>query len=203
MQTSTMPFITEFLITIIIFLMAITIHEFSHAVMAYFLGDDTAKRSGRLTLNPLAHIDPFGFIFLVFFGFGWAKPVPMDSRNFTYPRLYSVISALAGPFSNLLIAYLFLLGAYHLPTTSVLLGFMKLGAWFNIMLGVFNLFPIPPLDGSHIIEALIPKSWKPGYYSFQRYSIFLLFFLFLLPQTQQLFLLAIQGTLALLQKLIF
>lgn len=179
------------LIALTTFLLAITFHEFAHAWSAYLLGDDTAKRFGRLTLNPLAHIDPVGLFCLLFFRIGWARPVPMDPGNFKYPRLYAMLSGLAGPLSNFLLALFFLYGvklvspAYMMqPPPHYFLEFFKLAAWINVMLGTFNLLPIPPLDGSHILHALIPPQWEYVYYKFQRYSIFILLILLLLPPFQ-------------------
>lgn len=176
------------LISFVIFLGAITIHEFSHALSAYLLGDDTARRYGRLTLNPIAHIDPLGLLCLVLFRIGWAKPVPMDPRNFAYPRFYSVLSALAGPASNFIMAIFFLFGIkltaplyFATPGTHLWLEFFRVSALVNVMLGTFNLLPIPPLDGSHIIQVLIPASWQYRYYYIQRYAMFFLLFLVMIP----------------------
>lgn len=182
--------VAQFFILIFAFLSAITIHEFSHALVAYLLGDDTAKRDGRLTLNPFAHIDPLGLLFLLFFRIGWAKPVPMDARNFSHPRLFSVLAGLAGPFSNFIFALFFLYIAHYLPSEHAPIALapayvtlLKMTVWINIMLGVFNLLPLPPLDGSHIVYALLPRRLQPLYYLVAQFSIFILLFLFLFPQT--------------------
>ena len=98
-------FVAQAAIMLPAFLIALTFHEFCHALMATYLGDPTARRAGRLTLNPVAHVDPFGLLFLVLFRIGWAKPVPFDQRNFKYPKLYSILTALAGPASNLFLAF--------------------------------------------------------------------------------------------------
>ena len=200
----------QLIISIIAFMSAITIHEFSHAFVAYLLGDDTAKRHGRLTLNPLAHIDPMGLLFLLIFKIGWATPVPMDPRNFRYPRLFSVLAGLAGPAANFVLALVLLYGIHYLPwhltTTTIALAFiplLKVAIWLNIMLGIFNLIPLPPLDGSHIIYALIPESWRPAYYRIARFSILILLFLFIMPQTQLALIHATEIVQNLLARLVF
>lgn len=153
------------------FFMAITIHEFSHALVSYLLGDETAKNAGRLTLNPVSHLDPFGLLFLFVFGIGWAKPVPMNMYNFAYPRFYAVLSALAGPLSNFILALVCMYLFKYIPleflgtnVASFITLFLKSSIQLNIMLGIFNLLPIPPLDGSHIINIFIPEGWRDKYY---------------------------------------
>lgn len=143
-------------------LLAITFHEYAHGRMAYHFGDATAKWQGRLSLNPLRHLDPIGTIALLLFGFGWAKPVPINPYNFRDYRSGLLWVSLAGPLANfgLALAALFLrfipikLGLYWAPY----LQFTETLAVFNVLLGVFNLVPIPPLDGSKILAALAPDN---------------------------------------------
>lgn len=142
-------------------IIAFTVHEFSHALAAELLGDPTPKMLGRLTLNPLSHIHALGFLLLMLTGFGWGKPVPYDPARLKNPRLGGVLIGLAGPFSNLLMACIALLGLSFLArqgmTPNTLLSvFLVFLAQFNIVLLVFNLLPIPPLDGSKVLLALIP-----------------------------------------------
>lgn len=174
------------------FLVAVSFHEFCHAFVAYLLGDDTAKRHGRLTINPLAHIDPLGLLFLLIFRIGWANPVPIDQRNFSYPRLFAIVTALAGPLSNFLIALLSFICIKYLPATLLSTGITitivqvcTAMASINIMLGVFNLLPIPPLDGSHIMTALLIKPFPKLVSWIYRYSLFILLALFMIPQMWQ------------------
>lgn len=171
---------------------AIILHEISHGVVALWFGDDTAKRAGRLTLNPIPHIDPFGSILLPalltisgFGAFGWAKPVPVNPENLRNPRAEMLLVGLAGPFSNFVLMVLSAVaaraayGAYtgtagriaDLPLTIQVLLFFALA---NLLLGLFNLLPIPPLDGSSLIERMLPARWLPGWYRFRPYGIVVL-----------------------------
>lgn len=170
---------------VIIFLI-LPFHEFAHAFVAYKLGDPTPKYEKRLTINPLASVDPIGSLALILFGFGWAKPVGVNPRNFKNPKRGMAIVALAGPLANLLaalvgtIAYI----AVALSTsTSMLMGFLSifLGSYIsiNILLAVFNLIPFPPLDGSRIIAAFLTDRAAHKYYAYQRY-FYMIFFVLML-----------------------
>ena len=161
-----------------------TIHEFSHALAALGEGDSTARRMGRLTLNPLKHIEPFGFVLLLLVGFGWLHPVPFDPRNLRHGRLGMAWVALAGPLSNFILA--FLLGALIrsgiVPDdlargnfTDFLGGLvLPLVIFFNLLMGVTSLIPLPPLDGSNVVGGLLPRVLYEPYLSFQRYGWLLL-----------------------------
>lgn len=173
------------------FLIALSFHEFSHALAATLLGDDTAKRQGRLTLNPFAHLDLFGTLFLIFFRIGWAKPVPFNIKNFKYPRIYSVLTALAGPAANFILAFVFYFFLKYLPffnfSQPVYTSFKQIFeaiAYINVMLGTFNLLPIPPLDGSHFLFALLYKRFDNVLMFLYRYSMWFLILLFFLPTTR-------------------
>ena len=147
------PEVLVLLIPVLLF--ALVFHEFSHGWVAYKLGDPTARNQGRLTLNPIAHLDPIGSMMILFVGFGWAKPVPVDSRYLANPRKDMMKIALAGPASNLLLAFLggilIRLTGYAGPLTSMLILFTQI----NISLAVFNMIPIPPLDGSQIFSGIM------------------------------------------------
>ncbi len=154
-------------------LIALTVHEYSHAYAAYKMGDDTAKNFGRLTLNPIKHIDPIGAICMIFLHVGWAKPVPINMRNFKNPRKGFAITAVAGPLSNLIMAFvsalLYLLTfallrdvvfesanfAFNLANNTLL--FLWIFHSINIGLAIFNLLPIPPLDGSRLLGLVLPE----------------------------------------------
>lgn len=152
-------------------LVAVTVHEFAHALVADRLGDPTARRLGRLTLNPLAHLDVLGTIFFVLFRFGWARPVPVNPRNFANPRQGMLQVALAGPLANVTVA--FAVGLFLKtqgppgPPWGQLAAMVVL---INVVLAVFNLIPIPPLDGSRILEGLLPVEQAIAYRRIQPYG---------------------------------
>lgn len=160
------------------FVAGLTLHEFSHALAASRLGDPTARAAGRLTLNPLAHLDFFGTIALVFAGFGWAKSVPVNPVHLRSPRRDMALIALAGPVSNVLLAAAislvlrFFVFPWMAPqlVSSLLPMILIQAVWINIILAVFNLIPIPPLDGSRILAGVVPESWNYGYQHVERYG---------------------------------
>ena len=155
------PQIIVLLIPALVF--SLSFHEFSHAWMAYRLGDSTAARMGRLTLNPLSHLDPVGSIALLLMGFGWAKPVPVDARYFRNPREDMVKVAAAGPISNIILAIIAALALRFLFGTGLLTNSIKtffiIFMQINITLAVFNLLPISPLDGSQILSPFLEKKF--------------------------------------------
>ncbi|MBU1107620.1 MAG: site-2 protease family protein [Candidatus Riflebacteria bacterium] len=176
-----------FLVPVI--LLSLTIHEYSHAMMADFLGDPTPRRMGRLSLNPLRHLELVGTLLLFFAGFGWAKPVIVDPANFRVPRRAMLSVALAGPFSNFLLAILGgallkalaeSLSVLALSPTSVLLLYKLCETIIiiNISLALFNLLPIPPLDGSRITSYFIPNKYRLQYRQFEELAPMLLLILF-------------------------
>jgi Zn-dependent protease len=188
-----------YVLSLCAFIIALTIHEFSHALCATLLGDPTAKRLGRLTLNPLAHIDPIGLILLILVRFGWAKPVPFDPRYFRYPRIFSILVGLAGPVSNLMLASISVLAFHHMPLTPLAMDFFQSMVWINVMLAIFNLLPIPPLDGSHFLRALLPNSLLPYYHRFEQISFIVLIILIVfVPQFSQVLFYCISKTVAFL-----
>lgn len=158
-----MQYLQSLLMSASAVLICLSFHEAAHAFAAFTLGDSTAKNRGRMTLNPISHIDPIGFFALLFFHFGWAKPVPIDYRNLKKPKLYSAIIALAGPISNFILATILYTIAYgmiiynYTDITYALAQFLSTTAMISIGLGVFNLIPIPPLDGSHILMPMLPR----------------------------------------------
>ena len=165
-------------------LLCITFHETCHGLVAYWLGDPTAKRAGRLTLNPLRHIDIGGLLMMALFRFGWAKPVPVDMRYFKKPKQGMALTALAGPVSNLMLAVLLLLGARitiaHYVDTAfciALLNFLARTAYMSVGLGLFNLIPISPLDGSKVLFAFLPDRAYLTLMRYEKYGMVLLFLL--------------------------
>lgn len=168
------------------FLISIALHEFSHAFAATVQGDPTAKEHGRLTLNPIAHIDPFGFLLVLIAGIGWAKPVPFNPLYLRNRRYGAAIVSLAGPLANLfqiVVFGLLLKGlAPLLGSGNFLVIFLIFLVELNIILLLFNLVPIPPLDGSRVLFSLLPRRSLGIQYALERYGIFLLFGIVLLDQ---------------------
>ncbi len=167
---------------------SIILHEISHGWVALAFGDDTAKRAGRLTLNPLAHVDPVGTLIvpalLALSGvgmFGWAKPVPVDLRRLRHPRNEGVVVSLAGPATNVLLAVVAFIVFRSLhgvdtytsaqPTGALWAQVVFLFGLVNVWLAVFNLVPVPPLDGSVLLERLLPRAWWPGYLRVRPYTM--------------------------------
>lgn len=165
-------------------LLCLTVHEMSHGLAAYALGDPTAKSQHRLSLNPLRHIDWFGLAMLAFAGFGWAKPVQVNPNYFKKPKLGMAITALAGPLSNMVLALLLMLAARLMLDGGVyiiwLLSFMVSTAMMSIGLGIFNLIPIPPLDGSKVLFSVLPDRQYNLLMRYERYGMYLLFALIML-----------------------
>lgn len=172
-------------------LLALTLHEYAHGYVAYRLGDPTARDAGRLTLNPLSHLDPIGTIAFFFIKFGWAKPVPVNPYYFKNPRKDMLWVALAGPVTNLLLAvvsalllkaligtasvipYSTLLEAILVPLYNMLVA----SVWINLVLCIFNFLPIPPLDGGRILTGLLPENMARTYASFERYGFIVILLL--------------------------
>lgn len=168
--------LTDALLRVLGVFLCLTVHETCHGLAAYALGDPTAKRAHRLSLNPLHHIDWFGFAAMLLVGFGWAKPVPVDMRYFKKPRQGMALTALAGPLSNLLLSVLLLLGVrlvLDCYTDTALcrgaLDFLMMTAYMSVGLGLFNLIPISPLDGSKVLFAFLPDR---AYMTLMRYEKF-------------------------------
>ena len=163
-------------ITLAAVLVAATFHEFAHALVADRLGDPTPRALGRLSLNPLVHLDLLGTLFFVVFGFGWARPVPVNPRHFADPRRGMLQVALAGPLANVTVA--FAVGAVlkvpDLPGGPLTQEVLSALIWINVILAIFNLIPIPPLDGSRVLESLLVGRQALTYSRLQPYGTLLL-----------------------------
>lgn len=180
--------LTNLLLSVVPALICITLHELAHGYVAYRLGDDTAKRAGRLTLNPLRHIDIMGLLMMIVFKFGWAKPVPVNMWKFKNPKKGMAITAAAGPIANLLIAlvflflYGFLFALLHRPGRSLnwLLEMLYITAYLSVALAIFNIIPIPPLDGSKVLFSCISDRSYTKLMYYERYGMIILLVLVLL-----------------------
>ncbi len=179
-----------FFVLALVLIFSLVLHELGHGYAAYFFGDDTAKRAGRLTFNPLKHLDPMGALLLLFVGVGWAKPVPIDTRRLRPYRLGLFVVSIAGIVINLTLSLLFGLLLYYLKETQPLavyatlvehqtaglVGVVTLVAFYagaiNLILALFNLVPIPPLDGSRILMALLPERYHPFLWRLDRYAMY-------------------------------
>jgi len=183
---------------IISILIAISVHEWAHAYTAHRFGDPTPDQNGRLTLNPIAHIDPLGALMFLIIGFGWAKPVPVSPRYFRHPKREMSLVALAGPFSNFILAIIAFFGLFFLTrgtdfssstllthstgmtALAVLVQILESSLFVNLALMAFNLLPIAPLDGSKIIQVFIPYTMEEQYEQFMSYGMYILIGLILL-----------------------
>ncbi len=179
---SQLPFV------IITLMIAFTVHEFAHAYTAYKFGDPTAKNQGRVTLNPIQHLDPIGTILILIAGFGWARPVPVNRYHFKNPKLAGITVSIAGPLSNLLMAILafiiwYGLGGLGLWTSTPMFvnEFLNTFIHLNLLLFVFNLLPLPPLDGYRIIEDLAPANIRAKMTQFEVYGSLIFIILVITP----------------------
>lgn len=171
-------------VDIFVTLCCLPVHECAHAWMADKLGDSTAKLQGRITLNPLAHLSLTGTLMMLIFGFGYAKPVSVNIRNFKNRKVYFALTALAGPLSNILLSVIFLVIAYLFSVAGIfsdasiiqiVVNFFYNAAYFNVMLAVFNLLPVPPLDGSRLVTMVIPDKYYYKLLALERYFVYILF----------------------------
>jgi len=164
-----------------VILFSLTVHEYSHGRMALLLGDDTAERLGRLSFNPLRHLDILGVLFFYFVGFGWAKPVPVDPRNFGNPRRDMMYVAIAGPLANIALAvgcsfFIRLIS----PDFSYLFVILAYGIWINVALAIFNMLPMYPLDGSSVLKGMVSQKIAERMTDLDRFGAFLILGVFLL-----------------------
>lgn len=188
-----------FVLIALALILSLTFHEFAHAYAANKLGDNTAKMLGRLTLNPLAHLDPLGTLMIFFAGFGWGKPVPFDPYQLKNPKRDAALISLAGPLSNFILAGIFTIafkftevflvsssaGTFQVPAL-VLGKFFYLVVLYNLVLGFFNLIPINPLDGFKIVNGILPPKLSVQWIQLAPYGIFILMFIFITGTASQI-----------------
>lgn len=180
---STSP--SELIMLTIVFVISFTVHEFSHGFVSYLQGDNTAKEAGRLTLNPFSHIDMLGLLAIFIIRFGWAKPVPTSPNNYKNKRLGILLTSLAGPVSNLLLAFLAALIGLAINTqNSIVEFFFEQLIYVNTTLAIFNFIPIPPLDGSKIFASLFGGKIAEYIYRLQKTGMVLVFLIFLIPPVE-------------------
>jgi Zn-dependent protease len=178
---SELPFVA---LTLII---AFTVHEFAHAYTAYKFGDQTAKKQGRLTLNPIQHLDPFGTLLIFFAGIGWARPVPVNRYHFKNPRAAGILVSIMGPISNFLLAFIGFGILFYLVFSGAAANWPNVTKFFNyfvslnLMLFAFNLVPLPPLDGYRIIEDLVSPNLRAKLTGWEQYSILVFLVLMVTP----------------------
>jgi Zn-dependent protease len=176
------PDIEGLLIISLVLVLALSLHEFGHAFAADLQGDPTARNLGRLTLNPKAHLDPFGTLMIVLVGFGWGKPVPFNPARLRNQRFGSLIVGMAGPLMNLILAFVAAIGfrllSVDLSTADFVVRFLSQLLFLNMLLAIFNLIPIPPLDGSRILSAVLPPSRQRIVYFLDRWGFLILLVLF-------------------------
>ena len=155
-------------------LIAIILHEYAHGFVSWKLGDPTPKKDGRLSLNPLNHLDPIGTLCLLVFHMGWAKPVEINPNYYKNPKLGTVLVSLAGPVTNFIIAFISMIALVKLNPERVAFYILMYLVIINIGLGVFNLIPIPPLDGSKVLSAILPERLYFGYMKYEKYFMLVL-----------------------------
>jgi Zn-dependent protease len=175
-----------FVLVVVVMLISVSVHEYCHALTAYKLGDPTAKYLKRLTLDPRAHIDPVGAVFLLLVGFGWGKPVPFNPINLKNPKRDSALIALAGPFSNFVLAVFMTILIKIFGSGGLVGGFLYLGVFYNLFLGFFNLLPFGPLDGFKIVLGFLPNSLAVQWIQVERFGLYILLLLVVTGFTSQI-----------------
>nr|WP_314277086.1 site-2 protease family protein [uncultured Peptostreptococcus sp.] len=190
MNLSFLNSIPEFFSTVLGILFAISVHEFGHAFVAYLNGDNTAKKAGRMNINPMSHIDPFGILMMFMVHFGWAKPVPVNPYNYKYKKIGNISVSIAGIAFNLISAFIFVM-IYKLSNEWSLLSFLDKETMlmvtrslitYNVGFAAFNILPIPPLDGWSLISTFLPKDMVYKVYEYSRYT-FIIFIILMMTNT--------------------
>ena len=202
------------LVLVFCVLLSLSVHELGHGLAAYAMGDYTAKSSGRLSLNPLHHLDPIGAICLFLFGFGWAKPVPVNPYNFKNQKGGMVLTSLAGPFTNFILAFIAQIGVAALGSItfrSANIGYDIASVFYmicsymvimNLGLAIFNLIPVPPLDGSKVLSSVLPTDLYFKYMQYEQFGLILLILLINLPFFSRLLNMCVYGIMGFYSQII-
>ncbi len=193
----------DIIIRTIAVLVAIIPHEMAHGYAAYLCGDETAKNDGRLSLNPLHHLDPIGTICLIFFKFGWAKPVMINPNNFRDRKKGTFFVSIAGVLTNFILAIISVIIMKHIRLSDFVFELFMNIFWFNIILGVFNLIPIPPLDGSKLLFSFLPPKYEYYLIKYEKYGYILLLLLIMTDNLDKILILMVNFMINLIGKIVW
>lgn len=199
-------YILQLIITVGVLILSFTLHELSHGLAAYLMGDKTAKYNGRLSLNPLRHIDWFGFLMLLVARIGWAKPVPVNAYNFKDPKKGMAVTAFAGPFMNIILVFISLV-FWHLGNNiyrwnEYVLYFLEIAVYYNAVLAMFNLLPIPPLDGSKVLLAFLPDKYYFKFLRYEQYGMIIILILAFTNLSSKIISVGVENLIVKLEKIV-
>ena len=201
-----MDYIIQLIFTIPVLIICFTFHELGHGLAALIMGDRTAKYNGRLSLNPLKHIDWFGFLLLIVARVGWAKPVPVNAGNFRDPKKGMAITAFAGPMMNIILVFISLifwhLGCNIYSWNKYVIMFLYLTIHYNAVLAMFNLLPIPPLDGSKVLLAFLPDKYYFKFLQYERYGMIVVLILAFTNVSSKIITIGVENLITKLEKIV-